>query len=289
METMQIMGNDQYISMNGVTICYDDLGTGMIPVLFIHGFPFDKSSWQPQMEFLKNTHRVIAYDIRGFGKSTAGNEIASINLFADDLIKLMDALLINKAFVCGLSMGGYILLNAVYRYPERFEGIILCDTQCLADSPATKEKRYKSITQIKEGGLKNYAETFVINVFCRETLVSKKELVEKIKDVIVSTSPLTITQSLRALADRREMCTSLNEISIPALILCGKEDAANMLAQAEYLNQHIANSTLHIIERAGHLSNLEQPDEFNQLLSDFISGMGIRINDFYDTIKHYPS
>jgi pimeloyl-ACP methyl ester carboxylesterase len=271
---MQIRGNDQYISMNGVTICYDDLGTGMIPVLFIHGFPFDKSSWQPQMEFLKNTHRVIAYDIRGFGKSTAGNEIASINLFADDLIKLMDALLINKAVACGLSMGGYILLNAVSRYPERFEGIILCDTQCLADSPATKEKRNKSITQVKAGGLKNYAETFVINVFCSETLISKKELVEKIKKVIVSTSPLTITQTLSALAERKDMCTALNEISIPALILCGKEDAATMLAQSEYLNHHIANSTLHYIERAGHLSNLEQPDVFNQLLSDFISVPG---------------
>lgn len=273
METMQITENDQYINLNGITVCYDDLGMGTIPVLFIHGFPFDKSSWQPQMEFLKKTNRVIAYDIRGFGKSTAGNEIASIDLFADDLIKLMDSLQIEKAIVCGLSMGGYILLNAVFRYPKRFEGIILCDTQCLADSPATKEKRYKSITQIKAGGLKNYTETFVINVFCRETLVSKKELVEKIKDVIVSTSPVTITQSLSALAERREMCTSLNEISIPALILCGKEDAATMLAQSEYLNHHIANSTLHYIERAGHLSNLEQPDEFNNLLIGFISGL----------------
>ena len=273
-------GNDQYVYLNGVTICYDDLGAGKTPFLFIHGFPFDKSSWHPQMDFLKKTHRVIAYDIRGFGKSTAGNEIASINLFAADLIKLMDALQIDKAVVCGLSMGGYILLNAVHHNPERFAGIILCDTQCLADSPATKEKRSKSITQIKARGLKNYAETFVINVFCRETLVAKKELVEKIKGVIVSTSPLTITQTLSALAERRDMCTALNEISIPALILCGKEDAATMLTQSEYLNHHIANSTLHYIERAGHLSNLEQPDEFNNLLIGFISGLGNRSDDF---------
>ena len=273
METMQIKVKDQYINLNGVTICYNDLGKGKIPVLFIHGFPFDKSSWQPQMEFLQKTHRVIAFDIRGFGKSTAGNEIASINLFADDLIKLMDALQIKSAIVCGLSMGGYILLNAVNRYPERFDGIILCDTQCIADSPATKEKRSKSITQVKAGGLKNYAETFVINVFCSETLISKKELVEKIKKVIVSTSPLIIIQTLSALGERRDMCTALNEISIPALILCGKEDAATMLAQSEYLNHHIANSTLHYIERAGHLSNLEQPDVFNNLLIGFISGL----------------
>jgi 3-oxoadipate enol-lactonase len=271
METIKV--TDQYINLNGVTICYNDVGRGEIPVLFIHGFPFDKSSWQPQMEFLQKTQRVIAYDIRGFGKSTGGNEIASINLFADDLIKLMDALQIKRAIVCGLSMGGYILLNAVNRYPERFEGIILCDTQCLADSPAIKEKRIKSISRIKAGGLKNYADTFVINVFCSETLVSKRELVDKIKNIIISTSPLTIIQTLRALAERREMCLTLNGISIPALIMCGKEDAATMVAQAEYLSHNIANSTLHYIENAGHLSNLEQPDKFNQLMIDFISGL----------------
>ncbi|MBK5286416.1 MAG: alpha/beta hydrolase, partial [Bacteroidia bacterium] len=113
METMLTTGADININLNDITICYDDFGKGVIPILFIHGFPFDKSSWQPQMEFLKNTHRVIAYDIRGFGKSTAGDKKISISLFADDLIKLMDALELQKAIVCGLSMGGYILLNAV--------------------------------------------------------------------------------------------------------------------------------------------------------------------------------
>ena len=129
------------ISVNGATICYDDFGTGALPVIFLHGFPFDKSSWQPQMEFLRNTYRVIALDIRGFGKSTSGNETKSMSLFADDLIKFMDGLEIDKAIVCGLSMGGFILLNAANRFPERFKALVLCDTQCIADSPEAKEKR----------------------------------------------------------------------------------------------------------------------------------------------------
>ena len=79
----------------------------------------------------------------------------------------MDALQINKAMVCGLSMGGYILLNAVSRYPERFEAIILSDTQCIADSPEAKVKRYKTIQQIEAGGLNDFAEAFVKNIFCR--------------------------------------------------------------------------------------------------------------------------
>src|SRR5436190_14766841 len=114
---MQITGKDISITINGITISYDDLGVGQVPIIFIHGFPFDKSSWQPQVEHLKSSHRVIAYDIRGFGKSTSDTETASITLFADDLIEFMDALEINKAILCGLSMGGYIVLNAVRRYP----------------------------------------------------------------------------------------------------------------------------------------------------------------------------
>ena len=137
------------IPINNVTICYDDYGDSELPILFIHGFPFDKSTWEPQMEFLKISHRVIAYDIRGFGKSIAGNEKNSISLFADDLVKFMDALAIKKAIVCGLSMGGYILLNAVNRYPEKFEAIILCDTQCIADSPEAKAKRIHTIEKVK--------------------------------------------------------------------------------------------------------------------------------------------
>lgn len=273
MSPMQKTGNDIDINLNGITVCYDDIGTGMIPIIFIHGFPFDKSSWQPQIEFLKKTQRVIAYDIRGFGKSTAGSVKTTISLFADDLIKLMDALQINKAVVCGLSMGGYILLNAVTHYPERFAAIILSDTQCIADSDEAKKKRYKTIDQIEAGGLNDFAEAFIKNIFCQESLKNNTELIQKIKNIIISTLPETITGTLSALAQRPEMCSSLNEISIPALILCGKEDIVTPLAQAESLHSSIPNSELYCIDKAGHMSNLEQPDRFNLHLAVFISGL----------------
>lgn len=282
---MRTTGNDIEINVNGITICYDDLGEGGIPIVFIHGFPFNKSAWQPQMDFLKKTNRVIAYDIRGFGKSTAGNEEASIDLFGDDLIKFMDALLIKKAVVCGLSMGGYILLNALDRYPNRFEAIVLSDTQCISDSPEVKEKRYKTIEQIKVGGLNDFAEAFIQNIFCKESLNNKKELVEKIKNIILSTSPDTITGTLNALAQRREMCFLLREISIPTLILCGKEDMVTPLAQSEFLHNRIKNSIFHHLDGAGHLPNLEQASKFNKYIYDFISSASM--NDKTDKKNKY--
>ncbi|MES2138852.1 MAG: alpha/beta fold hydrolase [Bacteroidota bacterium] len=263
-------GNDIEVKINDAEICYDDFGESTIPVIFIHGFPFNKSSWKPQMDFLKSSCRVIAYDIRGFGKSTAGDEKPSINLFADDLIQMMDVLQIKKAIVCGLSMGGYILLNAINRYPERFHAIILSDTQCIGDSTEAKEKRYKTIKQIETDGLTDFAAGFIKNVFCQESLNNKKELVEEIKNIILSTKLETVAGTLVALAQRHEKCFSLNEISIPALILCGKEDIVTPPVQSEFLHTHIKNSKFYSLDNAGHMANLEQADEFNKLVNDFI-------------------
>jgi 3-oxoadipate enol-lactonase len=271
METIIATGTDLNIVFDSQTTCYDDLGTGGTPLIFVHGFPFDKSMWQPQMDCLGKYYRVIAYDIRGFGKSTARNEKASISLFAEDLIKFMDALEINKAVVCGLSMGGYILLNAVSRFPERFDAIILCSTQCIVDTPQILENRKNTIEHINSFGLANFANSTVENVFCQNTLVTRRDFVENIRNLILSTSPLAITQTLGSLAQRGEIFSTLGKILLPSLILCGIEDMVISPLQSEFLHNNIAASQFHIISNAGHMINLEQPDSFNQYIVNFIS------------------
>ncbi|MBK8586022.1 MAG: alpha/beta fold hydrolase [Bacteroidetes bacterium] len=266
-----ISGSEINIKIGDATICYDDFGTSEIPIIFIHGFPFNKETWQPQVEFLRARHRVIAYDIRGFGKSTSGKEESSIGLFADDLIDFMDALQIKKAIVCGLSMGGYILLNAAHRYPERFEGLVLCDTQCNPDTAEGREKRFDSIKKIEAEGLGDYADASVKNLFCKNTFDTNKKLVSDIHETILTTSPSAISATLSALANRSDTCPILSEISLMTLIICGKEDVITPPAKAEILNTGIKNSSLVIIEEAGHLSNLEQVDEFNHALGKFIT------------------
>ncbi len=264
---------DLRMVVKGRSISYNDKGKGKMPIIFLHGFPFNKSTWQPQMDALKDKHRVIACDIRGFGKSEAGTEKPNIRLFADDLVQFMDALEIQKAIVCGLSMGGYILLNAVFRYANRFEAIVLCDTQCITDSPEAKEKRKQTIKQIKENGIKNFAQAFTKSVFCQDTRDKNKELVENTHNIVLANSFDAITETLGALTRRKEMCSTLNLITVPVLILCGKEDIITVPAQSELLHSNIAHSKLHFIKKAGHLSNLEQPEEFNKHLLKFISGI----------------
>jgi len=273
MEITIASGSDLFITVNGTKICYDDFGEGLEPIIFLHGFPFDKSAWKPQIDFLKNTYRVIAIDIRGFGKSSAGTDKMSMNLFAEDLIKFMDALEIKTAVVCGLSMGGFILLNAANRFPERFSALILADTQCIADTQEVKESRAKTIAQIEKEGTEKFAEYFLQAIFHPHTINNERGIVENIRGIIKNNSPEIIIAGLHALASRDETCSSLNRISVPVLILCGKQDTVTPAAQSVYLNKNIKDSFIHLIDNAGHLSNLEKADEFNHYLSYFIHDM----------------
>lgn len=257
--------------VNNFHLSYDDIGEGTVPIIFLHGFPFDKMMWQVQLDFFKAHYRLIACDIRGFGKSTDEQSLLSIDMFADDLIRFLDKLRIDKAVVCGLSMGGFIALNAIQRFPDRFEGLVLCDTQCIADTPEAKEKRYKTIAEIEAEGVANFNEGFIKSVFCKNSYSNKKELVKHLHNVVFSNSQHIITMGLTALAERSETCSKLNEIKVPTLIICGREDEVTPLAQSEFMKSEIKGSTLHVIDNAGHVSNLEQPDEFNQHLLAFLT------------------
>jgi 3-oxoadipate enol-lactonase len=264
-------GYNLSISVNSFKLSYDDVGEGELPIIFLHGYPFDKSMWREQLDFLKTSHRVIACDIRGFGKSTDEESRLSIDLFGEDLIAFMDKLDIDKAIICGLSMGGFIALNVMKRFSDRFEALILCDTQCIPDSPEVKEKRFKTIDEISENGPQDFNEGFIKSVFHEESIRTKVELVEELRHVVFANSPHIITMGLIVLAQRSETCSILKEISIPTLIICGREDVVTPLAQSEYMNASIQGSVLQVIEKAGHVSNLEQPDEFNKHLLFFLT------------------
>lgn len=267
---MRYFGNNIKVVLDNLIVSYTDYGPDDSPVLiFIHGFPLNKTMWNPQIDSLKENYRVITYDIRGHGDSDIGEEAFSIDLFVTDLISLMDKLNINKAAICGLSMGGYIALNAILKFPERFEALVLCDTTCISDSPETKEKRSKAIESIKKDGVEKYAHESVKNLFAPESLITKRAEVDLVKQMIVNTSENSLCSTLVALAARQETCSNLNEIRVPVLILVGEEDKIAPPDAARNMDKGIKNSRLHIIGHAGHLSNFEQPEEFNNELVKF--------------------
>lgn len=277
---MRILGKNLKITVNNLTIRYNDEGPDDAGVIiFIHGFPFNKSMWNTQVEALENNYRVISYDIRGHGGSDAGEGDFSIELFVNDLLSLMDALKIDKAILCGLSMGGYIALNAIEHYPKRFNALILCDTNCIADTPEAKVKRMKAIESITKNGVEKYADESLNNLFAPESFATMKEEISDVREMIIKTSKESICNTLNALSVRIESCDKLPEIKVPVLIMVGKKDKITPSSAAQLMHEKIKGSIFHIIGHASHLSNLENPYDFNKQLRKFVESCKIKVND----------
>lgn len=269
---MRYFGNDIKISVNKLVVSFTDKGEDDAPVIiFIHGFPLNKTMWDNQLEALKADYRVISYDIRGHGSSDIGIDEFSIDLFVTDLLNLMDALEIEKASLCGLSMGGYIALNAIENHPERFDALVLSDTHCIADPPQVKKKRLDTIESIKEFGVERYVNDMIVSLFGPKSFTTYKNKISDVREMILNTTELSLSKTLLALSRRKATCNKLPEITIPVLFLVGEEDKITPPQASELMHEKIKNSTMHIISHAGHLSNLENPGEFNEHLKTFFA------------------
>lgn len=240
-------------------------------VIFIHGFPFSSEIWKSQLEALGHDYHAVAYDFRGLGKSAVGDGQYTLEGHVDDLIALLDFLEIDKAVVVGLSMGGYIALRALERNPERFLGVALCDTQSKADDNAGKLKRAAGAKAVKKDGAAAFAQGFVGAVFTPASIENKVPEVDFIRDIISANDPVAIAGNLIAMAARTDTTESLADIAVPTLILVGEEDKLTPPDAARDMHTRIEGSQLHLVPRAAHLSNLENPEFFNARLLEFLA------------------
>ncbi len=242
-----------------------------LPVVFLHGFPFDHSMWSPQIEALGEQYHSIAYDLRGHGESYTGDGQFTIEGHVNDLIGMLDHFRADKCVIVGLSMGGYVALRALERNPERFLAAVLCDTRSEADGNEGKLKRFAAIAAVKKTGSKEFATGFVQAVFAAESRAAKPEIIRHIQSIIERTSPLSIAGTQLALASRTDTTPSLSKISVPVLIMVGEHDVTTPPSASQAMHAAIPGSELHIISRAAHMSNLENPGEFNKHLLTFLA------------------
>ena len=262
------------IKLNGIEINYQERGLPQgTPIVFIHGFPFDNTMWSSQMIALPQEYRAVSFDVRGHGKSDVADGQYSIELFVDDLISLLDHLDIQRAILCGLSMGGYIALRTIERHPERLQALILCDTRSESDSNEGRIKRTTQIKSVKSHGVKPFAESFVKAVFAPDTFHRNPKVVSAIQSVIESTSPLSICGTLLALAARTDTTQTLSRIHVPTLIMVGEHDTLPPPSASKSMHALVNDSELHIVPDAAHMSNIENPVFFNDRLLTFLRKM----------------
>lgn len=254
-----------------MTVGYDDVGTGL-PVVLLHGFPLDRTMWEPQREPLsKAGFRVLALDLPEFGQSTAGNEAFTIERAADVLADFLHALDIPRAVVGGLSMGGYVAMAFARRYHDRLAGLILADTRSEPDDSIARQNRDALMARVKAEGPQAAAAVMVPKLLSEQTQKTNPGLVEVMQRMILRQRGSAVIAGLQALRDRPDAAPGLLGVAVPTLILVGQSDTITPPALAEKLAARIRGSELVAIPDAGHMSNLENPEAFNAAVIGFLN------------------
>ena len=255
--------------INKIELNFEDEGTGM-PIIFLHGFPFDRHLWVDQIAVLKEHCRVITPDLRGFGDSSAPDEVYSMNQYAADIITLLDILSIEQAVVVGLSMGGYIALTIAEQYPERLLGLVFSNTHSAKDTAAKRQGRYNTAEKTNYDGIGFLVDDMLEKVLSENTLKTKPDVVEYVKQMMKRQRPSGVRGALKGMAERKDRTFILSEIQAPTMVIAGENDQLIPVIRGKAMAREIPHSHLEVISDAGHLSNLEQPELYNQVLLRFV-------------------
>lgn len=256
--------------VRGIEVAYDDVGSGPSVVL-LHGYPFNRSMWRDQVVELQQHHRVIIPDLRGHGESAVSKSPATMQRMAGDVASLLETLNISRATIGGLSMGGYVALAFYRLFPLRVRSLVLADTRPQEDTDEGKRNRETQAKKALQEGMEGIADALLPKLLAAETVAKRPELVKRVRKMIVETAPEGAAAALRGMAERQDQTSFLSRIIAPTLILVGSEDALTPVADAELMHREIGGSRLQVIEGAGHVSNIEKPEDFNRALVKFLS------------------
>ena len=254
-----------------IDLHYVERGSGL-PLVLVHGFPLDHTMWQGQLDALSDRYRVIAPDLRGFGRSGVTPGLATMPRMADDLAQLLDGLAIREPIVlCGLSMGGYVSWQFGLRHRERLAKLILCDTRAIADTPEAAANRIGLADRVQKEGPAFVAETMLPKLFAPATIEAHAPCVEATRQVILRTDPKGIAAASRGMAQRPDVTPWLARFDMPTLVLGGQHDAISTPAEMRGFAQQMPSARFVEISGAGHMTPLEKPGEVNAAIGEFLA------------------
>jgi len=262
------------ILIRGLEFGYEAAGAGT-PVVLLHGFPFNRTLWTEQIEALGPHHRVLAPDLRGHGETAATSAVATMEEMAQDVSELMEKLNFSRSAVCGLSMGGYVALALYRMFPLRVRALVLADSRATADTDEARANREAQAQQALREGMAPIADAMLPKLVSSGTMARNSEVGARVRKMIMNTNPEGAAAALRGMGQRRDQTRLLSRIVAPALILVGSEDVITPPPDSEFMHREIGGSRLEVIENAGHVSNLERPEQFNESLARFLRDLEV--------------
>jgi 3-oxoadipate enol-lactonase len=247
-----------------VNLYYEEIGQG-VPLVLIHGFPMDHSIWQPVLPKLSKCAHVILPDLRGFGKSPAPKGTYTMRLMAEDILRLLDQLKIEKAVLVGHSMGGYVALSFARAYPQRLAGLGLVASQAEADAPERRQSRLNIADEVDRKGVKVVADGMPVK------LTSNVELAAQLHELIHATAtPEGVAGCMRGMADRPDATGWLGEIAAPSVVIAGAQDGLIPVQKSHDMDTLLGRSWLVVIEGAGHMPMMEAPERVADALMQLV-------------------
>jgi pimeloyl-ACP methyl ester carboxylesterase len=265
--------NVQRLMVHGVNLAVEVQGDGPA-VLFVHGYPLDRTMWREQIDGLEG-YRRIAPDLRGMGESDAPDLGYSMSTYAADLAALLDALAVDEVVLCGLSMGGYVAFEFLRRWRSRVRGLVLMDTRPEADDAEARRARDAAAATARDSGAGAIADAMLPKLLAPATVTSKPDTVWRVRNMITSTPVAGIAGALAAMRDRPGSEPLLPSLAgLPTLVLVGEHDSVTPPERARAMAHAIPGSRLAVIPGAGHLAPVEQPDLVLAELRTFLKSLG---------------
>ncbi|MGQ4875852.1 MAG: alpha/beta fold hydrolase [Promethearchaeia archaeon] len=275
---------ERYAKVNGVNLCYLIDGEGF-PVILIHGYGAKKEVWKPQIVDLSKYFKVIAYDIRGIGKSERPDYPYTMDILADDLKGLLDFLGIKKSHIIGRSLGGMIAQNFALKYPEYVEKLVLITTNSgVPDESAVDmmiESAVNELNLMRENPEKAFLQKakLVFHHDFRRKIFSNPEqefyggwsLKKQIEESMINPPEEKDLRNLGHAIKTHNTRDRLDKIKAPTLLIAGSHDRLTPRNVMELINKKIQNSKLIVLEKAGHFLNISRAEEVNRLILDFLN------------------
>ncbi|MFI2033578.1 MULTISPECIES: alpha/beta hydrolase [Streptomyces] len=253
-------------------LAYEDKGEAgpsrSLPLVLIHGHPFDRTMWHPQITGFAASRRVVAPDLRGYGASPVVPGVTPLSTFAADIAALLDDLGISEFVLGGLSMGGQIAMECYRQYPHRVRGLLLADTFPAAETPEGRRDRNAMADRLLREGMTGYADEVLFKMVAP---YADAEVAAQVRHMMTATDPVGAAAALRGRAERPDYRDLLTRVAVPALVVVGADDEYTPVSDAEAMHAALPDSTLHVVEGAAHLPNLERPDAFNEALEGFLA------------------
>lgn len=256
------------ITIEDLELYYQDVGTGY-PVVLVHGMASDHTVWEGLIPLLKDNYRVLAVDLRGHGLSTKTKGPYNMELFASDIVRLLDSLGINKAHFIGHSMGGAVIQELALDYPDKVQSLTLISSFCSVDTHL-KDRLLDLMKILDDEGFNAFFDACLNLTYTPDFKARNQELFKEVMDIMAkSTSIPALKESIKACL-KINFKDSLIKINIPTLIIAGLKDVFTPPYHAEELNNRISNSKIEIMKGVGHNLPVETPQDIFFLINSFL-------------------